>query len=120
MRGHQKLVAMRMVRRRPTMLYIQLLEDTLGVCANWQEETPYRAHVEILDTEPLSMLDLRFCIGMTVIVFGDKEQRVKEVSAAVMQAGAARCVSAAAVTEVFRDSPKGIVLYAGDTNERHQ
>jgi hypothetical protein len=120
MRGHQPLIAMRMARKRPRMLYIQLSEDTLGVCATWQSETPYRAHVEILDTDPLSMLDLRFCVGMTAVVFGEEEQRVKEVAAAVLEAGAVRCVAAAASTEIHMASPRGIVHYVGDSNERHQ
>lgn len=101
------------------MLYITLGEDRDGLHSHWQEETPYRAHVEIQDDEALSMLDLRFCVGMTAIVFGDKEQRVKEVAEAVMDAGAARCVSCAATTEEVLGRQKGIVLYAGDTNERN-
>lgn len=94
MRGHEEIIRLRMRRLAPKTVHIWCGVDALNGCANWHESTGH-AEVEIRDDEPLSGVDLRFTVGMVVMVGGADPFRVAAVHAGCLAAGAARVVSCA-------------------------
>jgi hypothetical protein len=77
MRGHEPIKAMRRRGVRPRAVFIDLVRDHSDWPSGWANECPQRAHVEILDDELLSGLDLRFCVGMQALVQGEDALRLR-------------------------------------------
>lgn len=94
MRGHDALIAMRRGGQRPRTLQIHAGVDHSLAWKDWQDTMPGHAEVEIADDEFLSGLDLRFVVGMRVIVTGDSDRRVTAIHAKCVELGARRVVSA--------------------------
>lgn len=94
MRGHEQIIALRLQRRAPKSVHIWCGTDALNGWRDWHTSTGH-AEVEIQDVEPLSSLDLRFTVGMFVMVNGTDPFRVAAVHAGCLAAGAARVVSGA-------------------------
>lgn len=95
MRGHDALIAMRRGGFRPNTVAIHTGVDHSGAWRDWQEMTPKHADVEIASEDALSSLDLRFTVGMFVVVTGDDPFRVAAIHALCIAAGAKRVLSAA-------------------------
>lgn len=94
MRGHEQIIALRMQRRAPKSVHIWCGTDALNGWRDWHTSTGH-AEVEIQDAEALSGLDLRFTVGMLVMVNGADPFRVAAVHAGCLAAGARRVVSGA-------------------------
>ena len=94
MRGHEALIAMRLRRRRPRIVFVSAGRDASEQWRDWHAETPHMAKVEVEDDEPVSGLDLRFAVGMVAVVDGSNPARVARIAEALAGAGAARVVSA--------------------------
>ena len=94
MRGHEAVIAMRLRRRRPRIVFVSAGRDASEQWREWAVETPHMAQVEIDDDEALSGLDLRFSVGMVAVVDGSDAARVTRIAEALTEAGAARVVSA--------------------------
>ncbi len=92
MRGHEQIIAMRLHRKAPKTVHIWCGTDALQGWRDWHTSTGH-AEVEIQDGEPLSGLDLRFTVGMLVMVNGTDPFRVAAVHAGCLAAGAGRVVS---------------------------
>ena len=100
MRGHEQLIDVRRRRYVPKTVQIWAGTDALKGWADWNGNSAH-AEVEIQDSEPLSSLDLRFCVGLVVFVTGTDPFRVAAIHAGCLAAGAARVLSAA----VYFDKP---------------
>lgn len=94
MRGHQQIIALRLQRKAPKTVHIWCGTDALQGWKDWHTSTGH-AEVEIQNDEPLSSLDLRFTVGMLVMVNGTDPFRVAAVHAGCLAAGARRVVSGA-------------------------
>jgi hypothetical protein len=108
MRGHEPLRTMRRRGVRPGVVFIDLVRQPSEWPLQWSTECPHRAHVEILDDEMLSGLDLRFCVGMQVLVQGEAGRRVAQVAEACIEAGAARVVAVTTESEIVRGASVAI------------
>lgn len=94
MRGHEQLIAMRKAGKAPSTVQIFAGLDDSQAWRDWQVVCPRHAEVEITDDEFLSGLDLRFAVGLKVILVGANERRVRAIHAACEAIGAKRVVSA--------------------------
>ena len=108
MRGHEQIIAMRLRGKAPKSVHVWCGTDALKGWSDWQTSTGH-AEVEIQDHEPLSGLDLRFTVGMTVMVLGADPFRVAAIHAGCLAAGAARVVSAAATFDAQRPNAEPVV-----------
>ena len=94
MRGHLPLIAMRRRGIRPAAVWFSL-DETDPRSADWhQRHEP--CVVEVLRGEGIGSLDLRFTVGMTVIVQGSNRDRCEAMHRALRAAGAAKVVTHAA------------------------
>lgn len=98
MRGHVALVDMRRAGVRPRAVFIDADRADDIEARDWQALTPYRAHVCIGPDEMLTGLDLRFVVGLPVLVTGADASRVARIAAACIDAGASRVTSAHVTT----------------------
>lgn len=94
MRGHEALIAMRLRRRRPRIVFVSAGRDASEQWRDWAAETPHMAQVNVDDDEAVSGLDLRFAVGMVAVVDGRDAARVARIAEALANAGASRVVSA--------------------------
>ena len=94
MRGHEQLIALRKAGKAPRTVQIFAGFDHSKAWLDWHEIGPRHAEVEIADDEFLSGLDLRFVVGLRVILVGGNERRVRSIHAACEAIGAKRVVSA--------------------------
>lgn len=116
MRGHEALVAMRRSRVRPETVSIHLGTDHSNAWRDWHQTMPHHAHAEIADDEPLSSLDMRFTVGMFVVITGDDEKRISAVHAACVASGAQRVLSAAVYFDAGKPYASGVVGLVLDSN----
>jgi len=93
MRGHEALIAMRLKRRVPALVWISTDPDRLKAWRDWQHVSPHRAEVQIDEADPLNRLDLRFVIGLTVQVQGQRRERVEALRRACIEFGAQRVIT---------------------------
>ena len=94
MRGQEQLIAMRRRRIRPQIVFVEVGPDPMRSARDWHEFTPHRAYLEIDDSEPISGLDMRCVVGMSVVVCGSDSRRVDAVKAACIDSEASRVVAA--------------------------
>ena len=109
MKGHGALIAMRHSGVRPETVSIHLGADHSNAWRDWHETTPKHAHVEIADDEPLSGLDMRFTVGMFVVITGSDEKRISSVHAACQASGAQRVLSGAVYFDPSKPNADGAV-----------
>lgn len=85
MRGHEAVIALRLKGYAPDDVHIdfdvRLPSDGT------------HAHVLIEPSDAISLLDLRFLVGLTVFVHGDDQARTENTVTACVQARAARVIS---------------------------
>ena len=109
MRGHEALIAMRHSGVRPEAVSIHLGTDHSNAWRDWHKEIPTTAHIEIADDEPLSGLDMRFTVGMFVVITGSDEKRISAVHAACQASGAQRVLSGAVYFDPSKPNAAGVV-----------
>jgi hypothetical protein len=91
--GHEPLIAMRRKGRVPQRVYVETracLDRRLA--REWPEVSPQSAFVLVDPEESVVRLDLRCLVGLPVEVDGLDSQRVHEVFAACVKAGASRVI----------------------------
>ncbi len=93
MRGHEALIAMRLRRRRPRIVFVWAGHDASEQWRDWAVETPHMAQVEVEDEELVSGLDFRFSVGLRAVVQGGSSHRVKKIAQALIQAGSRAVVA---------------------------
>jgi hypothetical protein len=98
MRGHAPLIAMRMQHRKPSGWVCITLgtDDRSWLADNWPGMVGTGPFIAIGAAESIDRLDLRFVIGLEVVVDGDVSQadRVWQTFEACIRAGASRTLGA--------------------------
>lgn len=93
MRGHQQLLEMRRRGMATSLVWLQIGRDSLRTWAGWPQWSGH-AHVEVDPADNLATLDLRCLVGLTAMVCGfDDVDRVRQLHAACVAAGAKRVIS---------------------------
>lgn len=110
MRGHEPLKAMRRQGMRPGAIFIDFGDEADGWWKLWPDECPGRAHVEIGEHDMVSSLDLRFCVGMQVLVQGDNSRRVMAVANACIAADATSVMAVVTKTDVVKGEPVSTIV----------
>lgn len=84
MRGHDHIIALRKRGITPAFVFI----NDYPCDVDWFE---YHEHatVEILPSESIDLLDMRFVVGLTVSISGSDLERVKAIAQRCKDAGAA-------------------------------
>lgn len=93
MRGHLPLLAMRRRGLRPEFITLSAIEPPAW--DRWPNLQPF-PDVEIEATDSPALLDLRFVVGLPVVVSIDDPQRMRSIVLAAEQAGASRVYGCAA------------------------
>ena len=86
MRGHEPLIALRKTRKRPTTVFLNADHDNSPFprWRDWHESRPGLPSVQIDPSDVPHRLDLRFVVGMTVIISGLDADRVHALEAAAL------------------------------------
>ena len=94
MRGHEKLIAMRLAGKAPSAVFLNDFPEKV-LCREWHN--PGERYGQVWETEhpqicvhgdPISSLDLRFLQGMTVHINSTSEARAKALFAKAKWFGA--------------------------------
>lgn len=91
MTGHEPLIAMRRAGRVPVSVVMTF--DPRLCPIDWTKVNRSVAYVAVDNAKAPCRLDLRFLVGLPVIVIGDVGDRVRELTAAAVKAGAERVVA---------------------------
>jgi hypothetical protein len=105
MLGHEPLIAMRRRGGVPSLVCIETqacLDRRLA--REWPVIDPSCARVLIDPSDAVTRLDLRCLVGMSVVVDGDRGERVKAVVDACIAAGAKRVVGHVCVADPTRET----------------
>lgn len=94
MRGHLPIIAMRRRHLRPSLVMIDLEPDALKCWRDWPAFNPNVADVQIEPKDIPSLLDLRWLIGLNVIITGKDADRVAAMDKACRDHQAARVIAA--------------------------
>lgn len=62
MRGHEAIIAMRQQRLAPANVWV----EDVGADVNWHKYSDATPNVEILESEHVEQLDLRWAVGLTL------------------------------------------------------
>ena len=91
MKGHEAVIKTRMGGKAPASVYI----NADGYSAVKTDPEPFEKHptVVIFPHERMSELDLRFLVGMLVVIDGFDHKRVDSIRDACIRAGARRVIS---------------------------
>lgn len=93
MRGHLPIIAMRQRGLVPRTVFIDAFEDLSKGWRHWPAVDMALPQVEILPDDQLTNLDLRFVVGLQVMVTGHHPRRVQAIADACTTAGAKRVVA---------------------------
>lgn len=93
MRGHQPIIAMRHKGVAPRLVMLDIDPDGLQNWRDWPERTPHIATVQIDPQDRAHLADLRFVVGLTVVVSGSDADRVEDFGAACIDASAERVLT---------------------------
>jgi hypothetical protein len=89
MRGHEPLIALRRRGLKPGLVNIDLEPSPWRDWADWPEWTAV-PQIEVLPSDSIRLLDLRFLVGLHVMLGGFDGARVWAMFDACKAAGAAR------------------------------
>lgn len=107
MRGHLPIIAMRRAGLAPTMVTLSDYPTETWSWRDWPQDTAH-AEVEIERTDSPARLDLRYLVGLTVIVDGENANRVNAISDAAERAGAARVLRVVLKVERMRAAVESV------------
>jgi len=93
MRGHEFLIGLRRKGWKPAMVFIDTQPDPARSWRLWPQVDLDFPQVEVLPDDALSSLDLRFLVGLRVLITGRDQRRVERLKDMCFDAGAA-CVVA--------------------------
>jgi hypothetical protein len=94
MRGHHPIIAMRRKHVCPSLVLIDTDIDHLRCWRDWPAFDPSIAQVHIDADDIPSLLDLRWLVGITVIVSGSNPERVAAIDQACRDHQAKRVIAA--------------------------
>lgn len=92
MRGHEKLVEMRVAGSVPEWVFVDTEYDKTHQYADWHRVDNTTAVVLVEPSD--RRLDFRFVVGMKCFVQGENMNRVHEIRDACISAGAKRVIAA--------------------------
>lgn len=96
MKGHEQLIAMRRKGFRPASVCVLDYPVHAWLWREWHipihSTSNIHANVMLEDGENPATLDLRFSVGLTIIVDTESLQRLDAITSALLDAGAARVV----------------------------
>lgn len=92
MRGHQPLIELRRCGMRPDLVSIATDPSPWRDWADWWEWTDV-PQLEVPATDSIRLLDLRFLVGLNVMIAGLNGDRVRQLFDACINAGAARVLA---------------------------
>ena len=93
MRGHTQLIAMRKDGLVPDVVLVETNPELFTAVHDWHEYSPTRAQVRIEATDNPDAADLRFLVGLSVMVNGNDLDRVRRVGKACERAKASRVIT---------------------------
>ena len=93
--GDMPLKRMRMAGKAPTAVWVWVGINPSSIAAQWHEIPEFWNHpeVDILPSDRIELLDLRFAVGLQVHIDGDSKDRILEAHRAFSYAGAKMVVS---------------------------
>lgn len=123
MRGHEPILDMRRRGQKPALVFLDTIPDRSPsqLWREWPEVQPAIPTVWVQDDDAVHLLDLRFLVGLPVVITGTDAARVDALQAAALEAGAVRVVS-----NVVAFNPDAEILSITDTKQeadhgrRHQ
>lgn len=98
---------------RPSLVWIDTDPDVLRCWRNWPAIDPTMAHVQVESTDSTALLDLRWLVGLTVIVSGSDAQRVDSIGQACRDHDAGRVITASCADPTRPAEP----MHITDTRE---
>ncbi len=93
MKGHTQLIAMRKDGFAPSVVFVETNPELFAAVHDWHEYAPNRAQVRIEASDNPDTADLRFLVGLSVMVNGNDLDRVRRVGKACERAKASRVVT---------------------------
>lgn len=96
MRGHEGVIAMRQRGKKPALVYLDTMRDHSPMRAwqDWPDTSPAIPTVWVQPEDVPHRLDLRFLVGLVVVVTGTDTMRVRALEMAAIEAGAERVIAA--------------------------
>lgn len=85
---------MRRQGARPSLVFLDLDTDHTEQWRRWPQLNPHRPTVQVEPTDNLARIDVRFVIGLIVIVSGSNADRVERLAKACEAAEALRVITA--------------------------
>jgi hypothetical protein len=116
MRGHEPIEKMRRQGATPLVVFVDTYPGAWGLWQCWSTTSPRYAQVEIEESDLVAGLDLRYAVGLTVMVSGYDRIRTEAVGRAFEVAKAHRVI--VTVFEATRHGPE--VVHTTDTLEAVQ
>lgn len=113
MKGHHPIIAMRRRGVRPSLVWIDTDRDATRCWRNWPAIDPTMAHVQVEPDDSAALLDLRWLVGLTVIVSGSDAQRVDAIGQACRDHDAGRVITASCADPARPAEP----MHITDTRE---
>lgn len=112
MRGHEAIIALRQRGKKPALVFLDLIRDHAPdpMWRDWPGVQPAIATVWVQDSDVPARLDLRFVIGLPVVVKGRDPERVQQLERAAIEAGAARVVAATLVLDEHRNEHRVVSI----------
>jgi hypothetical protein len=107
--GHDRVIAVRQRGMKPPLVLLNDYALPRSLLGKFPEETAF-ADVLIEPKDALHRLDLRFLVGLVVLVHTEDESRAKALESLAMKAGASRVL-----TMTFEPGKRAKVLRATDT-----
>ena len=110
MRGHQPLIELRRRGMRPDLVSIATDPSPWRDWADWWEWTDV-PQLEVPATDSIRLLDLRFLVGLNVMIAGLNGDRVRQLFAACVEAKAARVLAFEQRLNVERDCIESVAVH---------
>lgn len=106
--GDMPLKRMRMARKRPKAVWVWVGINPTSLASQWHEIPEFWNHpeVDILPSDRIEHLDLRFAVGLQVHIDGDDKQRILEAHRAFSLAGAGSVFSMVDGALIFNEGVK--------------
>ncbi len=117
MQGHEPIIAMRLQGKKPALVYLDMLRDysPMKAWADWPGVSPAIPTVWVQDSDTPSRLDLRFLVGLTAVITGTDGERIRQLTQAALDAGAARVVAAHVESYADRGEMRFRTIHVADS-----
>lgn len=106
--GDMPLKRIRMAGKAPKAVWVWVGINPSSIAAQWHEIPEFWNHpeVDILPSDRIELLDLRFAVGLQVHIDGDSKDRILEAHRAFSYAGAKMVISLIEGTLILNEGVK--------------